>query len=119
MSIEIVGISSYPSGNGTWWGPDGKPLATPPCDRPVERVEAPDHDVREIVARIHGIPKGATLNWHPNDCRSQRTSVTRKGGQLAEELQTVIGQFARGLAACDVHFDVSMGEWSTEQAWDG
>src|SRR5262249_15562515 len=119
MTIELVGISTYPSGKETWWGPDGKPLAEPPCDPPTEKIEAPSWDVRAIVARIKGVPEGATLNWHPTQCRSHGTSGTRKNGKPADGLQTVIGEFALGSKTCDLHFDLSLGEWTTEQTWDG
>ena len=41
MTIEVVGISTYPSGPTTWWGPDGTPLVKAPCDAADEAIEAP------------------------------------------------------------------------------
>ncbi len=119
MTIEVLGVSTHPSGKDSWWGPDGKPLASAPCDAPAEKVAAAGRDVRQVVARIRGLPQGATLNWHTTQSNSRRTSVTRKDGQPDEELQTVIGEFEQGLAACNLHFDLSLGEWTTEQKWPG
>ncbi len=30
--IEVIGVSSFPSGPDTWWRPDGTPLHPAPCD---------------------------------------------------------------------------------------
>ena len=119
MTIEILGISTYPSEKPTWWGPDGTPLAEAPCDPPTAKPMGAGPEVRVIVARIKGIPEGSKLTWHPTQCHSQRISLTRKGGRPVADLQTVIGEFQRGPATCDLHFDLSFGEWTVEQTWDG
>ena len=32
-TLEVVGISSFPTGPDSWWRPDGTPLHQAPCDR--------------------------------------------------------------------------------------
>jgi beta-lactamase regulating signal transducer with metallopeptidase domain len=116
MTAEIVAVSTHPSGPMTWWGPDGTPLAQAPCDPPDEAVAAPDQVVREVVARINGLPQDATVVWHPTQCSSRGTAPPRKGGVPVPGLQRVVAEFPQGLATCVVHFDVALGPWATEQA---
>jgi hypothetical protein len=119
MTIDVVGVSTHPSGKSTWWAPDGKPLAAAPCDSPAETVNTPGRLVREIVVRIQGVPKGTTVNWSTAQSNSRRTSVTRKDGQTVDELQTVIAEFPQGTTICGIHFDLSLGDWATEQENNG
>jgi beta-lactamase regulating signal transducer with metallopeptidase domain len=119
MTIEVVGVSTHPSGPATWWGPDGTPLANAPCDPAAEAVDSPGKQVREIVARIKGLPKGATLTWHPTQCSSHGDGAPRKDGIPAPNLQRSIAEFPEAVANCVVHFDLSYGPWNTEQTSDG
>jgi hypothetical protein len=115
MTVEVVGVSTHPSGPATWWGPDGAPLAQAPCDPAAEAVDSTGREVREIVARIKGVPENAALNWHPTECRSRGTPAPQKDGMSVPELQRVVAEFPPGLATCVVHFDLAVGPWVTEQ----
>jgi beta-lactamase regulating signal transducer with metallopeptidase domain len=115
MMIELVGVSTHPSGPATWWGPDGTPLAKAPCDPPAEAVDSPSREVREVVARITGIPEQAAVNWYPTQCRSRGTPAPQRGGMPVPDLQRVVAEFPPGLATCVVHFDLAVGPWATEQ----
>lgn len=119
MTVELVGISTHPSGKTTWWQADGTRMITAPCDPPSESVRSPGREVREIVVRIHGTPEGTTVNWSTTQSKSRKTSVTRKDGRAIEELQTVIAEFPQGASTCDLHFDLSFGDWATEQESEG
>src|SRR5262249_40882478 len=72
--------------------------------------------VREVVARIKGLPEDAALSWHPTQSTSRGTPVPQKDGKPAPELQWVVAEFPEGLATCVVHFDLAVGPWVTEQA---
>jgi beta-lactamase regulating signal transducer with metallopeptidase domain len=119
MTIEVVGVSTHPSGATTWWSPDGTPLREAPCDPAGEVMNAPGRQVREVVARIVGLPEGAALEWNPSQCRSQGLGGVMKGGKPVQDLQRAVAEFANGLATCDVHFDIAVGPWTTERAFDG
>ena len=119
VKIEVIGVSSHPSGAATWWKPHGKPLETAPCDPPAETVKVAGKDVREIVVRITGLPKDAGLEWSTSQSRSRRMAIPRRAGQPVTELQAVIAEFPPGQSTCDVHFDLALGEWSTAQVFDG
>ncbi len=63
-TIEVVGVSSHPSGPTTWWRPDGTPLDQAPCDPSGTRISS-DQDVvfRAVVARETGLPPDADHGW--------------------------------------------------------
>src|SRR4051812_5237900 len=67
-TIEVVGVSIHNSVPlalpNHWWGPDGSPLAEPPCDPSGTSISS-DRDVvfRAIVVRISGLPPGADYQW--------------------------------------------------------
>jgi beta-lactamase regulating signal transducer with metallopeptidase domain len=115
MTVEVIGVSTHPSEPATWWGPDGAPLADAPCDPPAEAIQSPGRAVREVVARIKGLPENAALSWHPTQSTSRGTPAPQKDGKPAPELQRVVAEFPEGLAACVVHFDLAVGPWVTEQ----
>jgi beta-lactamase regulating signal transducer with metallopeptidase domain len=123
MTIEVIGVSTRPSGPATWWGPDGTPLPQAPCDPAAEAADelkaTPGQQIREVVARITGLPEGATLVWHPTQCESRGTAAPRKDGRPVPGLQRVVAAFPAGPDACVVHFDIGLGPWVTEQAGDG
>jgi hypothetical protein len=119
MTIEVVGVSTHPSGPGSWWRPDGTPLAQAPCGPPAKTVDSPGKKTREVVARIGGLPEGADLAWSTTRSRSQLTPAPEKGGVLVPELRRVVAEFAEELATCDVHFDIAVGPWTLERRFDG
>jgi hypothetical protein len=112
MTIEVIGVSTHPSGTATWWAPDGTPLAKAPCDPAAESVQVPGRMVREIVARITGLPEKASLTWHPTECVSRGTAAQKEGADVPD-LERSIAEFAAGMATCTVHFDIALGDWTT------
>lgn len=115
VTIEVVAVSTHPSGPKTWWGPDGTPLPEAPCD-PVARVdEFRGPLVREVVVRVAGLPENVSLNWHPSDCRSYGMGAPQKDGGDVPDLRRVVAEFTDGLTTGVVHFDLPLGPWVTEQ----
>jgi RNA polymerase sigma factor (sigma-70 family) len=112
-TIEVVGISPYPSAPRSWWAPDGTPLAEAPCDPGVKHVAGGEDDVfRAVAVRITGEPEGADVAW----------SVSGKGA--SKERATLAGQDVPGLhlaavdcprddKSCTVTFSVASGPWKT------
>ena len=78
--IEVVGISSFPSGPDTWWRPDGTSLDQAPCD-PIEPRISGDNAVRMlVVARLARIPDGADHQWWINESMG---GARRRPGETA------------------------------------
>jgi hypothetical protein len=117
-TIEVVGISPYPSTPRSWWAPDGTPLAEAPCDPGVKHFAGGEDDVyRAVAVRITGEPEGADVDW----------SVSGKGH--SKERATLAGQDVPGLRlaavdcprndeSCTVTFSVAAGPWKTVVAAD-
>jgi beta-lactamase regulating signal transducer with metallopeptidase domain len=119
MTIEIIAISKHPSGQATWWGPDGKPLEEAPCDPPEGVPKPMGQNVREIAARITGLPKDAALAWHPTQSSSHGASPPRKNGKALPDVQVTVAEFEPGMVTCVVHFDLSLGDWRVEHRCEG
>jgi hypothetical protein len=112
-TIEVVGISPYPSAPNSWWAPDGRPLAEAPCDPGVKHITGGEDDVyRAVVVRITGEPEGADVDW----------SVSGKGD--SKERATLAGKDVPGLRlasvlcprnpeSCTVTLLVAAGPWRT------
>ena len=67
-SIEVVCISTLPTGPKTWWKPDGSPLAQPPGDT-IEPSFNPGENAtsRVFVVRVTGATKDSTYRWGSKD----------------------------------------------------
>jgi RNA polymerase sigma factor (sigma-70 family) len=115
-TIEIIGVSSYPSGADTWWRPDGTPLHPAPCDR-IEPSISSDEGVRmSIVMRRTGIPDGASQDLSIAQSQGySRGLVTRDGKPIPElDLSEMTGMLPADTGTCTVRFRVAAGPWRTE-----
>jgi beta-lactamase regulating signal transducer with metallopeptidase domain len=124
-SIEVVGVSSCPSGPGTWWRPDGSPLAEAPCDPPSSQpqfgneFQLPNAVAREVVVRVTGLPEGSDLIWYPRPSVSNSPSRPNKDGKPAPGLLREVAQISGNLKTFEVGFRLAVGAWKTEYAHDG
>jgi RNA polymerase sigma factor (sigma-70 family) len=117
-TIEVVGISPYPSAPRSWWAPDGTRLAEAPCDPGVKDFTEDENDVyRAVAVRITAEPEGADVGW----------SVSGKGHSI--ERPTLAGKDVPGLRlaavlcsrdskSCTVTFSVAAGPWKTVETAD-
>jgi hypothetical protein len=86
-TIEVVGVSIHNSVPlplpNHWWGPDGSPLAEPPCDPSRTRASSSDQDVvfRAIAVRIAGLPPDADYQWSISPSSGGSRGPARLGGQ--------------------------------------
>jgi BlaR1 peptidase M56 len=119
VKIEVIGVSSHPSGPKTWWRPDGSPLAEAPCDPGPDDARIDGHASFEFVARITGLPEGSTLQWHPTECMSNGAPAPRKRGQEAAGLLRCIAKFTQDMPTCVIVFDLAFGPWTMEHAHAG
>ena len=114
-TIEVVGISSYPSGPDTWWRPDGTPLQPAPCDPIKSNVWGGDGAAsKSVVVRVTGIPEGAEFRWSMGDVGSSSTRVVKQGGKPVPDLQLTTFLFGLGASKGTVRFEVAAGPWRPE-----
>ena len=117
-AVEVIGVSPHPSGPETWWGPDGKPLAQPPCDRVSTRLSSTDPTIsRAIVVRTTGLPAGAEHNWWIDEAQGGSGPQARLGGLPVPGLEEAIALFDHDQATGTVRFKVAAGAWKTVQTW--
>jgi RNA polymerase sigma factor (sigma-70 family) len=116
--IEVVGISSFPSGADTWWRADGEPLRQAPCD-PVEPRISGDSDVVRmlVVARLARIPDGADYEWSIVAAGGAAEETATRDGKPVPDLSVTTALVRPDAAACTIRFKVAAGAWNTIQTW--
>jgi RNA polymerase sigma factor (sigma-70 family) len=120
-TIEMVAVSSVPSGPKTWWKPDGTPLDEAPgvVDPAHERIDTPDRILRVVLIRVGGEPEDGTLKWLPTDISDYWGGRPTKDGRRVPGLEYYVASFARDRATCGVRARVAAGPWKTEASHDG
>jgi RNA polymerase sigma factor (sigma-70 family) len=115
-TIEVVGVSPYPSGPDTWRRPDGTPLKQAPCD-PFTNTTTTDAPtvIRVIAVRISNLPEGADLDWGINASGSQGEAY--RGGKPVADLRVATALFPKDTKTCTIRFQVAAGPWKTIQEW--
>jgi hypothetical protein len=113
--IEVVGVSSVPSGPHTWWRPDGTPLHPAPSDpnTPGISVDAGVHKRVRVVVRLARIPDGADHQWSITEARGGAQGPTMKDGKPSPGLSETIAHLPADAGTCTIRFKVAAGPWKT------
>jgi len=115
--IEVIGVSSFPSGPDTWWRPDGTPLHQAPCD-PIEPRISGDNAVRMLVlVRLARIPNGADHQWSITEARGAAWGPAVRDGKPLPGLSETTALLPADPGACTVRFKVAAGPWNTIETW--
>jgi hypothetical protein len=119
-TIELVGVSSHPSGPKTWWKPDGSLLDEPPYDRTGGHWGASkDSRIREFAVRLmnypeaRSAPRGERWEFLPPPGVSG-AGPALKGDQVVRDLYAAMVIYPKDRATCTVRFGVVVGPWQVE-----
>jgi hypothetical protein len=112
-TVEVVGISTYPAGPKTWWGPDGSTLAEAPCDPPEKHITAEDTVYMVIAVRWTGEPVDSATGWSILPSRGSSGEKPRRAGKEIPGLRVQVVALPRGLEGCAVEFKLAAGAWKT------
>jgi RNA polymerase sigma factor (sigma-70 family) len=112
-TVEVLGISAYPTGPKTWWGPDGSPLAEAPCDPPEKHVTAQDVVYKVIAVRWTGEPPHAGLRWGVREAHGSSRDAPRRAGKPIPDVEVAVIGVASELKSCTVDFSLATGPWKT------
>jgi RNA polymerase sigma factor (sigma-70 family) len=112
-TIEVVGISSVPSGPNTWWRPDGTPLRPAPCDPREKKTNADNAIDKVVLVRLDQIPLGADHEWTIIDARGHNRRPARRGGKPVPGLSETVASVRADTSSCTVRFKVAAGPWNT------
>jgi hypothetical protein len=119
-TIEVAGVSTVPTGPGTWWKPDGSPLALAPVDTIEPKVRAHEGETaRVVLLRVSGVQRDDTCRWLPTHCAAYWGGRPSKNGQPAPGLEYYQATFPRERSDCEVQVKIAAGPWTTEASNDG
>jgi len=138
-TIEIVGVSRWPSGPGTWWRPDGTPLAEAPrYERDAERAfPLSGKEGRDVVVGVGfaggnaafvlaircSAPQGIAFGtWFRLDIPTAAGSIASSGRNLlifAPNLAMVQDPLPPGREVGTLRFTIASGPWTTRLAVGG
>jgi RNA polymerase sigma factor (sigma-70 family) len=111
--IEVVGVSSFPSGPDTWWRADGTPLHPAPCDPIEPRISGDDSVRMSVVVRLARIPDGADHEWSITEARGSSCGPATRAGKPLPGLSEMTALMPAGAEACTVVFKVAAAPWIT------
>jgi RNA polymerase sigma factor (sigma-70 family) len=111
--IEVVGVSSVPSGPDTWWRPDGTPLHPAPSDPNTPGISVDGGVYKRVVVRLAHIPDGADHQWAITEARGGAQGPTKKDGKPSADLSETIFQLRADAGTCTIRFKVAAGPWNT------
>jgi RNA polymerase sigma factor (sigma-70 family) len=117
--VELVGVSSFPAGPGTWWVPDGLPLSKVPYVKDGVRLNfANDRQARGFAVRVkHPPEEGVSYRWQIPAAGSTAGGTPRDAGdKVVPDLSMIAVSVAGDLATCEVRFGVACGPWNTVAA---
>jgi hypothetical protein len=115
--IEVVGVSTHPSGPDTWWRPDGTPLHPAPCDRAEDRISGENAVRMSVVVRLARIPDGADHEWSIVEARGGAWGRAVRDGKPLPGLNEATVLLPADAGTCTVRFKVAAGPWKTIQTW--
>jgi RNA polymerase sigma factor (sigma-70 family) len=113
-TIEIIGVSSIPTGSDTWWRPDGTPLHPAPCDRREPMVTGDKLFAKSVVVRVTGIPAGADQDLSITEAQACYRGPAKRDDKVIPELTELNANFTIGTRAGTVRFQVASDPWHTE-----
>src|SRR5262249_7734481 len=118
--VEVVAVSTVPTGPHTWWKPDGSPLAEAPVDAIEPHSRRQEwHRARVILVRSSGVRRDDMYRWQPTHTDAYWGGQSKRKGQPAPKLEYYEATFETGQADCGIQVRVAAGAWTIEASNDG
>ena len=115
VTVELYGVSEYPSKHKSWWRPDGSPLVGRPYDWLGASVADQKGKIgREIAVRLHDLPSeivGTSWQFDP-PCDFATGNPSRLGSGL-KDLRAVAMRAPAASRTVTVRFGAAGGPWKT------
>ncbi len=117
-TIEVVGVSSFPSGPDSWWRPDGTPLRPASCDPAEPGVTSTNMIPRAVVVRLTGIPEGADQSLSISEAQGMARGPARRNKVVVPGLIALTAILPADTRTCTFRLNVASGPWHTELTAD-
>ena len=120
VTVEVVAVSSVPTGPTTWWRPDGTPLEHAPADSLADHNRNPSAEsLRVVLVQIEHLPRDANLRWLPTFDGGYSGHSPNKNGRKVPGLDAYIVSVRPGRATTEVKVRLAAGSWKTEVSDNG
>jgi hypothetical protein len=128
VTVELVGVSSYPSDGKPWWPPDGSATAERPYDRWVgfgsvwgveaEREKAYNRSFALRIGGLESIFGRAVVHRVEPAGISKGTTALQSGGKGLQDMYAIAAGLPEGAETCTIRFGLA-GDWTTLMEHDG
>ena len=113
--IELVGISTHPSGPKTWWSPDGSPLSEAPyASGSANTYPGGDEQAREFAIRKDVADRDASLKWVLHESKASASTTNDREGRVIPGLEMIAAALSREKTSCAIGIGVASGPWKVE-----
>lgn len=117
FTIELIGVSTHPSAEGSWWTPDGRrmegKLYPPDQGRSVTDT---GRTAYEFAFRVPETEYRA-IRWQAEGSSTGLSHAEDGDGNQIKTLLTSAGAFNSDKERVDLHLRVPVGEWETVQEY--
>jgi len=128
VTVELVGVSHYPSEGQPWWRPDGSATAERPYDRWVgfgsvwsgeaEREKAYNRSFALRIGGLESIFGRAVVHRVEPTGLSKGTTAPQSGGKDLQNMYAIAAALPEGAETCTIRFGLA-GDWTTLMEHDG
>lgn len=124
FTIELIGVSTHPSAEGSWWTPDGQPMAESPY--PPGRDRSAFEKGMTSYEFAYRIPDGEyrSIRWNADGSSSGFNHPEESIGQQIKTLLSASGSFDSQKERVNLRLGVPVGEWKSrheypKEQWTG
>lgn len=112
-TIEVIGVSTLPTGPDTWWKPDGSPLSPAPVDAIESQFGGQEaRGARVILVRTQGMKADDTFRWLTTRSSSYWGGVPARDGQRATGFEYYKVAFDGEPQECEIQARLATGPWA-------
>ena len=121
VTVEMVGVSEYPSAGKSWWQPDGLPLKERPYEGTATSRMSTEGRALELAIRMDNLPKDADIVFKLDPSKGSfgpGRARTAEGNEIADLWTTAVDVSSKQ-QSLTVKLGVAAGAWTTVGSCQG